>query len=200
MARIGGLYALNKARLALACKPDAPRQLPAPFVELDPERMQPPAYQQADLGLRQAVAEMEATRRAELAAADLRLPRRKVLQSLAAHWHGLIIFVDQPQIPMDNNGAERAARPAAVARKNYYGSGSKWSGDLLAMLMSLLQTLRLHRIDPRAYLTAYLEACANHGSKAPADITPWLPWNFVPPAPATARDLPQGGQPRGPAP
>ena len=76
MARIGGIYALNKARLALACKPDAPRQLPAPFVELDPERMQTPAYQQADLGLRQAVAEMEATRRAELAAAGLRLPRR----------------------------------------------------------------------------------------------------------------------------
>ena len=32
--------------------------------------MQTPAYQQADQGLRQAVAEMEATRRAELAAAD----------------------------------------------------------------------------------------------------------------------------------
>jgi transposase len=200
MARIGGIYALNKARLALACKPDAPRQLPAPFVELDPERMQTPAYQQADLGLRQAVAEMEATRRAELAAAGLRLPRRKVLQSLAAHWHGLTLFVEQPQIPMDNNGAERAARPAAVARKNYYGSGSKWSGDLLVMLMSLLQTLRIHRIDPRAYLTAYLEACANHGSKAPADITRWLPWNFVPPETPAARDLPQGDQPRGPAP
>lgn len=200
VARIGGLYALNKARLALACKPDAPRQLPAPFVEPDPERMQTPAYRQADRDLRQAVTEMEATRRAELAAANLRPARRKVLQSLAAHWHGLTIFVEQPQIPMDNNGAERAARPAAVARKNYYGSGSKWSGDLLAMLMSLLQTLRLHRLDPRAYLTAYLEACANCGSKAPADITPWLPWNFVPPETPAARDLPQGDQPRGPAP
>jgi transposase len=200
MARIGGLYALNKARLALACEPDAPRQLPAPFVELDPERMQTPAYQQADLALRQAVAEMEATRHAELATADLRLPRRKVLQSLAAHWHGLTIFVDQPQIPMDNNGAERAARPAAVARKNYYGSGSKWSGDLLARLMSVLQTLRIHGIDPRVYLTAYLEACAKNGSKAPADITRWLPWNFVPPEIPAARDLPPRDQPRGPAP
>ena len=151
VARIDWLYALNKARLALACKPEATRQLPAPFVELDPERMQTPAYQQADLCLRQAVAEMDGTRRAELAAADLRPARRKTLQSLEAHWHGLTIFVEQPQIPMDNNGAERAARPAAVARKNDYGSGSKWSGDLWVMLMSLLQTLRLHRIDPRAY-------------------------------------------------
>jgi len=101
---------------------------------------------------------------------------------------------------MDNNGAERAARPAAVARKNYYGSGSKWSGDLLVMLMSLLQTLRLYQIDPRTYLTAYLEACANHGSKAPEDITCWLPWNFAPPKIPAAEDLPQGVQPRGAAP
>jgi len=200
MARIGGLYALNKARLALAYNPDATLQLPAPFVELDPERMQTPAYQQADQCLRQAVAEMEATRRAQLVAADLHLPRRKVLQSLETHWPGLTIFVDQPQIPIDNNGAERAARPAAVARKNYYGSGSKWSGDLLVRLMSLLQTLLIHRLNPRAYLTAYLEACANNGSKPPDDITRWLPWNFVPPETPAARDLPQGGQPRGPAP
>lgn len=201
MARIGELYALNKARLAHASKPDATRQLPAPFVELDPECMQTPAYQQAEQGLRQAVAEMDATRRAELAAADLRLPRRKVLQSLEAHWHGLTIFVDQPQIPMDNNGAERAARPAAVARKNYYGSGSKWSGNLLVMLMTLLQTLRIHRINPRDYLTTYLEACAKNGTKPPSDITCWLPWNFVQPENSAAlRDLPQSDQPLGPAP
>lgn len=200
VARIGELYALNKVRLALACKLDETLQLPAPFVELDPERMQTPAYQQADLGLRQAVAKMDEDRRTELAIADLRLPRRKTLKSLEAHWHGLTIFVEQPQIPMDNNGAERAARPAAVARKNFYGSGSKWSGELLAMLMSLLQTLRIHRIEPRAYLTAYLEACASHGSKAPKDITHWLPWNFVPPEIPAAQDLPQGSQPQGPAP
>ncbi len=200
VARIGGLYALNKARLALACKQDSPRPLPAPFVELDPARMETPAYMAADQCLRQAVAAMHEVRCAELAATDLRPARRKILQSLEAHWHGLTIFVDQPQIPMDNNGAERAARPAAVARKNFYGSGSKWSGELLVMLMTLLQTLRLHQINPRPYLTAYLEACANHGSKAPEDITSWLPWNFVPPKIPAAEDFPQGGQPRGPAP
>jgi transposase len=201
IARIGELYALNKTRLAHASKPDATRQLPAPFVELDPECMQTSAYQQADQGLRHAVAEMDATRRAELAAADLRSPRRKVLQSLEAHWHGLTIFVDQPQIPMDNNGAERAARPAAVARKNYYGSGSKWSGNLLAMLMTVLQTLRIHEINPRSYLITYLEACANNGTKPPDDITCWLPWNFVPPENfSAAQHRPQDDQPMGPAP
>jgi hypothetical protein len=69
-------------------------------------------------------------------------------------------------------------RPAAIARKNFYGSGAKWSGELMAMLMSLFQTLLLHQVDPRKYLTAYLQACADNGSRAPADIEPWLPWNF----------------------
>ena len=41
-------------------------------------------------------------------------------------------FVDDPRIPMDNNASERAGRGPAVARKNFYGSGSLWSGRLAA--------------------------------------------------------------------
>jgi Transposase IS66 family len=39
------------------------------------------------------------------------------------HWQGLTVFVEHPHVPMDNNAAERANRPLAVARKNFYGSG-----------------------------------------------------------------------------
>jgi len=146
------------------------RALPAPFVELDAVRMKSPEYQEADKRLREAVEQMAATRREELEGKDLRLPRRKVLQSLEAHWHGLTLFVDHPQIPMDNNGAERAVRPAAIARKNFYGSGAKWSGELMAMLMSLFQTLLLHEVNPRKYLTAYLQACADNSSQPPCNV------------------------------
>ena len=98
--------------------------LPAPFVELDAERMATPAYQQADTLLRGEVEKLAAASQAQLADKALRGPRRKILKSLENHWHGLTLFVAHPQIPMDNNGAERAARPAAVARKNFYGSGA----------------------------------------------------------------------------
>jgi transposase len=177
--RIGALYQLNKARLALGCEQAGKRELPAPFVQLDARRMKAPQYQQADTLLRHAVREMADARRGELLEKELRTPRRKILQSMENHWHGLTLFVEHPQIPMDNNGAERAARVAAVARKNYYGSGSKWSGQLLVMLLSLLQTLLLHKVDPRKYLSAYLQACAKNGSLAPCDLTDWLPWNFA---------------------
>ncbi len=115
------------------------------------------------------------------------------------HWRGLTLFVDQPQIPMDNNGAERAARPAAIGRKNFYGSGSKWSGDLLVMLMTLLQTLLLQKVDPRKYLAAYLQACAENKSSAPTDIAPWLPWNYST-SQGPQEVLARSTQPQGPSP
>ena len=77
----------------------------------------------------------------ELSDPKLRQPCRKVLESLQEHWTGLMRFVDDPRIPIDNNASERAGRGPAVARKNFYGSGSLWSGRLAATMFSLFATL-----------------------------------------------------------
>jgi transposase len=188
--RIGQLYRLNEVRIEGGRDLKAPA-LPAPFVRMDLERMKTPEYAQSQQALVQQVATLAQARDAQLAQAALPSPRRKILESLREHWAGLTLFLEHPEIPLDNNGAERAGRPAAVGRKNYYGSGSVWSGQLMAMLMTLFQTLALHGVDDRGYLTAYLMACAQSEGQAPKDLTPWLPWNFkaappVPPAP-TAR-------------
>jgi transposase len=179
--RIGQLYELNDQRLTLAKSHNGPEALPAPFVELDPARMSRPEYGQADAAVRQALTDMEQQCTQELAQDHLGRLRRKVLTSLQAHWPGLTLFAAHPQIPMDNNGAERAIRPGTIGRKNYYGSASKWSAHLLAMMLTLLQTLVLHRINPRSYLRAYLDACALNGAKAPEPLDGWLPWNFIAP-------------------
>ena len=47
------------------------------------------------------------------------------------------------------------------------------------MMLTLLQTLVLHDINPRSYLHAYLDACARQGAKAPEPLDCWLPWNFI---------------------
>jgi transposase len=186
--RIAKLYKLNKQRLTLAKNQNCPDPLPAPFVELDPERMSSSDYAQADQTLHRALAEMEQQSARELAQPNLSRPRRKVLDSLQNHWPGLTLFADHPQIPMDNNGAERAVRPGALGRKNYYGCASRWSAQLLAMMFSLLQTLVLHNVNPRTYLSAYLQACAFNGSKAPEQLESWLPWNFTHPDVAGIQD------------
>ena len=148
------------------------------------ERLQHPLdttqFQEHDASLRRAVEAMRAEAVAELADPKLRQPCRKVLESLQEHWSGLVRFVDDPRIPMDNNASERAGRGPAVARKNFYGSGSLWSGRLAAAMFSLLATLAHWKINPRLWLTWYLENCAAAGGKAPEDIQQFLPWNLSP--------------------
>jgi transposase len=114
----------------------------------------------------------------ELAQPDLPLAKRKVLESPKTHWAGLTVFVEHPEVPLDNNTAERAQRGPVVGRKNYYGSGAEWSGRLAAMLFSLFQTLSLANVNPRLWLTAHLNACAAAGGQAPADADQFLPWNL----------------------
>ncbi len=158
LRRIRVLYRLNDRRLAV--QKDAA------------------AFGEADGLLRQAVAEMKTQMETELAQADLATPCRKVLDSLQAHWEGLTRFVDDPRIPMDNNASERRARGPAVARKNFYGSGSLWSGQLAAALFSIFATWSLWKLNPRKWLTWYFEQCAAAGGKVPTDIQPFLPWNL----------------------
>ena len=155
--RIGVLYQLNDARLEQS--PDSP------------------AWTAADQRLRDQVAGMARQRDAELAATPPPA-QAKVLTSLQTHWDGLTLFVDHPEVPLDNNTAERAQRGPVVGRKNYYGSGAVWSGRLAAMLFSLFQTLCLWHVNPYQWLTAYLQACAEAGGKAPADAANYLPWHL----------------------
>jgi transposase len=112
----------------------------------------------------------------ELAGGQLASAQEKILQSMRRHWQGLTVFVDHPQVPMDNNGAERALRALAVARKNFYGSCAPWSGQLALGCFSILATLRQHGICPRRFFQEYLQACARRGGQAPENLQEWLPW------------------------
>jgi transposase len=139
-----------------------------------------PAYVEAEQLLRDQVEHMRQRRDEELAQPKLRLPQRKALTSMQDHWAGLTVFVEHPEVPMDNNEAERRQRGPVVARKNFYGSGSLWSGRLAAMLFSLFQTLQIWGMDSGKWLTAYLTACAKAGGTTPPDPKLYLPWNMTP--------------------
>jgi transposase len=132
----------------------------------------------AEAALREHVAAMAAERDRELAEAALRDPCRKALVSLADHWLGLTRFLDDPRIPLDNNYGERLIRNPAMGRKNYFGSGSEWSGRLAMMLFSLFATLTLWKINPRKWLAWYFDACAANGGQAPENPAGFLPWNL----------------------
>jgi transposase len=137
-------------------------------------------FSAADQQVRAQVEHMRQRCETELAQPTLRLPQRKALTSLQTHWTGLTVFVDHPEVPMDNNTAERCQRGPVVARKNFYGSGALWSGRLAAMLFSLFQTLPLWDLDIGKWLSAYLAACAKAGGQPPPDPQRYLPWNMLP--------------------
>lgn len=67
-------------------------------------------------------------------------------------WGGLVRFLDDPKIPIDNNAAERAMRGPVIGRKNHYGSRSKRGTEVAALFYSLLESAKLNEVDPREYL------------------------------------------------
>ena len=90
-------------------------------------------------------------------------------------------FTDGSTVPWQgthNNAAERALRPAVVARKNFYGSGSVWSAALAANILSLVMTARAWQLPVRRWLSEYLQACAQAGGRPPDDLAPFIPWRM----------------------
>lgn len=160
---IGKLYALNAQRL---------EQWDTAYALEE----QPPAFIKRHQALTQAVDQMSKRCDEELSKETLHAAQSKVLNSLKTHWQGLTVFVTLPQVPMDNNTAERRMRNPGMGRKNYYGSGSQWSAELATMMFSLFQTLLLWKLNPHHWLTRYLTACAENGGHPPEDIAPFIPW------------------------
>jgi transposase len=137
------------------------------------------AFAREDRRLREAVADMERIFGEERKEPRLHHSQRSVLKSLWLHWQGLTVFVDHPEIPMDNNGSERTLRNPVVGRKNYYGSGAIWSARFTAVMFSIFETLQLWEINQLEWLSDYFRACALAGGKPPLDITAHLPWNIT---------------------
>ncbi|MGB6583878.1 MAG: IS66 family transposase [Streptosporangiaceae bacterium] len=102
----------------------------------------------------------------------------KVIATLSNEWDGLARHQDLPQLPLDNNRAERALRTPVIGRKNFYGSGAQWAAHLAADVWTVTATAARHGIEPLSLLTGYLQACAEHGGTAPAGagLDPFLPW------------------------
>ena len=183
---IGALYTLNAQRLEH-------------WDEAQTLENQTPAFRERHQALAHAIEQMGERCDRELEKANLHVAQRDVLNSLKNHWLGLTVFVKFPQVPLDNNTAERRMRNPGMGRKNYYGSASQWSAELAAMLFSLFQTVLLWKLNPHHWLYSYLTACVENGGQPPADLSPFIPWmmseerqqQLAKPMPMTATDPPQ---------
>lgn len=89
-------------------------------------------------------------------------------------WDGLVRFLHDGRLELDNNAVERAIRPLALNRKNALFAGSDKGGDNWAVIATLIENCKLAGINPRSWLTATLTSLANgHPASRFGELMPW---------------------------
>jgi transposase len=90
----------------------------------------------------------------------------KAIDCMLGMWAGLICFLDDARIPLDNNGTERGLRGVVLGRKNHYGSKSRRGTEVAALFYSLVESAKLAGVEPKAYLRLVTQA-ALRGERPP---------------------------------
>ncbi|WP_456678824.1 IS66 family transposase [Bradyrhizobium sp. LM6.9] len=94
------------------------------------------------------------------------------------HWDGLRLFLRDGRIEVDSNTVERSMRPIAIGRRNsLFSSGSEGGAESWAILASIVNTAKLHELDPQAYLADVLERIASGRTKS-HQLHELLAWNW----------------------
>lgn len=93
------------------------------------------------------------------------------------HWAALNRYLESGILDIDNNACERAMRPVALGRKNFLFVGSDRGGRAAAVAYSLIQTCKLHGVEPYAYLADVLRRLPAHPINRVAELLPfrWKP-------------------------
>ena len=130
------------------------------------ERRLPTLDGDADTNVRDAVRARRAKMRRKLsrpitrklrkwALAQRGLPGSSLRQAtdyMITLWPGLTSFLDDPDIPLDNNAVERQLRGPVVGRKVHLGSRSENGTKVAQILYSLIHSAVIAGVDPRRYL------------------------------------------------
>lgn len=103
-------------------------------------------------------------------------PLGEALKYIAKYWKGLLLFLTDGRIEIDNNSVERSIRPIALNRKNALFAGHDAGAENWATIASLVETCKLNAVDPQAYLTSTLTAIVNGHKQSRIDEL--LPWNY----------------------
>lgn len=127
-------------------------------VEREAKGLDPPARQllrqQRSKPVADALHDWLTQQRLKLAKADA---TAKAIDYTLSNWRGLTRFLDDGDIPIDNNAAENAVRPLVVGRKNWLFVGSQQAGERAAVIMSLIESAKLNGHDPWVYLKDVFE-------------------------------------------
>jgi len=101
----------------------------------------------------------------------------KAIDYTLRRWKALTRFLEDGQLPVDNNWIENQIRPIAIGRNNWLFAGSLRAGQRAAAVMSLIQSAKLNGHDPHAYLKDVLTRLPTHMNSRIDELLPhrWSP-------------------------
>ncbi|MCR4667499.1 MAG: IS66 family transposase [Desulfovibrio sp.] len=89
----------------------------------------------------------------------------------------LRVFLSDGDVPMDNNGAERAIRPFCVGKKNWQFCDTLSGASASAVVYSVTETAKANGLRPYYYLDHILRVMAAHADDSDNtylyDLLPW---------------------------
>jgi transposase len=89
-------------------------------------------------------------------------------------WRGLTRFLEDGRIEMDTNSVERANRLIAMTKKNSLFADHDEGAFSWACVASLIETAKLNRLNPQAYLADVLTKRVNGWPMKKLDeLLPW---------------------------
>jgi transposase len=124
---------------------------------------------------RPIIDDLEAWLRGKLELISQKTKLAEAIRYALSRWAGLIRFIDDGRIEIDNNVVERSIRPIALNRKNALFAGSDGGGEHWAIIASLIETCKLNAIEPQGYLTDVISRIANgHPNSRIDELLPWF--------------------------
>jgi len=77
---------------------------------------------------------------------------QNAMEYTLAQMPGLMVYLEDGRIEIDNNLVENAIRPTALGKKNWLFIGEAQAGDRSAIVYTVIESCRRRGLDPYAYL------------------------------------------------
>ena len=92
----------------------------------------------------------------------------------------LLLFLENPEIEMTNNLAERTVKPFVINRKNFLFCDTDKGADASAAVMSVVETAKRNKLDVFGYLRYLLTVLPQWGEE-PTDeqLDSVMPWSLA---------------------
>ena len=104
-------------------------------------------------------------------------PLGKAFAYTINHWTGLILFLEDGRLEIDNNHTEREIKPFVIARKGFLFADSVGGAHALAMHFSILRSAIANKLEQYRYYVHILKNIPH--CKTVEDYEKLLPWNIT---------------------